>query len=134
MKKIIMTVGGLTLFTVLFTSSIIFAGASVRGERYDEGQQNNSAQNGNKNKKEKKPKKNKNSNSMDSNMMMNSTPTNDANVMGMNATNVEVDANMMMNSNVQIDANMMNANVFTDANMMNMNAPVVVNNNTPIKR
>ncbi len=131
MKKLMMTVGGLSLFTALFLTSIIFAGSTVRGENFDADGQDNSMQNGNKMKKEKKPKKdkkNKNSNSMDSNMMMNSTPTNDANMMMMNASNVEMDANMMMNSNATIDANMMNANVFTDANMMNanvapMNAP-----------
>ena len=127
MKKLMMTIGGLSLFTALFLTSIIFAGSTVRGESYDEGLQNNSMQKVNKGKKEKKSKKNKNSNLMDANMMMNSTPTNDMNSMAMNSANVEVDANMMMNSNATIDANMMNANVFTDANMMNANVSRNVN-------
>ena len=114
MKKLMMTVGGLSLFTALFLTSIIFGGSSVSGENLAVDQQNS-----NKTRKDRKTKKGKNKNSNSSNV---------AN-MGMNATNVEVDANMMMNNNAEIDANMMNANVFTDANMINAN--VAPTNGTP---
>ena len=126
MKKTMMTIGGLSLFTALFLTSIIFAGGSVRGESFNSDSPGDSLQNTNKMKKQKTPKKDKkdkNSNSMSANMMMNSTPTNDANMM-MNSSNVKMDANMMMmmNSNATIDANMMmNHNVMMDPNMMNAN-------------
>ena len=127
MKKMMMTIGGLSLFTALFLTSIIFAGGSVRGESFNSDSPGDSLQNTNKMKKQKTPKKDKkdkNSNSMSANMMMNSTPTNDANMMMMNSSNVKMDANMMMmmNSNATIDANMMmNHNVMMDPNMMNAN-------------
>ena len=101
MKNTMLTIGGLTLLTAIFLSSIIFA-APNGTELFVAEQQTNSMQNTNKPKKEKKPKKERG----------------DKNA---NSTNSDVDANMMMNSNAPIDANMMNGNVYTDANMMNGN-------------